>query len=91
MKKVSEKLLQEIEACRDRGLSQTETGKELDKSKSAIASLCFRYKINGWPKGAAARDQTGDKNPAFKNGLSRATINRLTKEILLREAVPRPG
>ena len=40
--------------------------------------------IRGWPTGAAARDQRGVLNPNYYNGLSRATVARTAKEILLK-------
>lgn len=87
MKKTSiyerEALLTKIKECRDRGLNQVLTAAIVGKSKSCVATYCSRYGITGWPQGAAARDQTGNKNPAFKNGLSRATVNRLSKQVLL--------
>jgi 5-methylcytosine-specific restriction endonuclease McrA len=77
-----EEVLSAIRQCRSEGLNQVETAKRLKMRKYQVASYCHRYGITGWPIGAAARDQRGNKNPSYKNGLSRASIGRLTKKVL---------
>ncbi len=68
---------------RDEGLTREQAAEILGITKERIRSICVNRNIYGWPTGAAARDQSGSANPNFKGGVSRATINRLTKQVLL--------
>lgn len=83
MRKTSPKLLQELQRLAATGITQQAAAAYVGKTISAVRTICCRYGIGPWPIGAAARDQRGDKNPNYKNGLSRATINRLTKSVLI--------
>jgi DNA-directed RNA polymerase subunit M/transcription elongation factor TFIIS len=78
-------LLLRIKELKAKGLNIPQIAIEVRKSRASIATLVQRHGITGWPTGAAARDQTGINNPNYKNGLSRATISRLTKQVLLQD------
>lgn len=84
MRSNSPEMLAELTKFRDNGWKQHEVAKALGWSKSKLASICSRYNIDGWPRGAAARDQKGIKNPNFVDGNSRATRGRETKNALLK-------
>lgn len=76
-------IIQKLLELRAAGLTQQAAAKTLGFSRSSINSLCSRQGIIGWPQGAAARDQRGDKNPAFVNGVSRASVARATKKVII--------
>ena len=65
------------------GMLQHESAEHLGLSVASVRSLCSRNGIIGWPTGAASRDQRGSKNPFYKNGLSKATVSRETKRVVL--------
>jgi Zn finger protein HypA/HybF involved in hydrogenase expression len=81
MRRLSKELIDKIRTCRDKGWTQKRTAEILQIKN--LAGICGNYNIRGWPIGAAARDQTGEKNPAFKGGTSRSTMRRRTKEALI--------
>lgn len=70
-------------ACFRAGLTRHATAKLMGITENRIIAICNKYGITGWPTGAAARDQRGNKNPAFIDGMGRATIARATKRILI--------
>ena len=71
-----------IVAGRNAGKRQRDVAAELGMKPGALAVLCMRRGITGWPIGAAARDQSGVFNPNWQGGDSRATIARTTKKVL---------
>jgi 5-methylcytosine-specific restriction endonuclease McrA len=82
MRKTDPKIIEQIRQARDKGCLQWQTAERLSMTPQQLNSLCRHYKIRGWPTGAAARNQFGSKNPMYKGGLSRASVNRTTKLIL---------
>ena len=83
MRKTSNEVLNKLRELRDKGYTQKAAAALLNRNAHAIAQLCLTYKISGWPRGAAARDQTGIHNSQYINGLSKASVNRLSKQVLL--------
>lgn len=71
-----------IKFCRDNGMRKQDVAKHLQISDNRIRAICSKYKIYGWPIGAASHNQTGIANPNYGGGNSRGTIGRTTKRIL---------
>jgi hypothetical protein len=74
--------LQDILDLKSQGLNQSQIAEKLNCSQAGVSRVCT---INGifWETGAAARDQRGEKNPNFINGMGRSTIERLTHRIVV--------
>lgn len=77
------KLAEQIRILKAQGLNQSQIARELGYTQSNISNVAKTHDITDWPRGAAARDQTGDKNPFYIDGLSRSTISRTTKKVLI--------
>lgn len=72
----------EIRRLQKLGMNQSQIAKELGVTQTAISSMSRTHNIK-WDIGAAARNQTGDKNPNYINGLSKSSIERLTRKIII--------
>lgn len=70
-----------IRELKAQGMNQTQIGNVLGISQTAVSSMCRTHNIK-WNIGAAARDQSGNKNPNFIDGLSKSSIERKTREII---------
>lgn len=75
--------LEDILELKAQGLNQWQIAEKLNCSQAGISRVCTDNGVY-WDIGAAARDQTGDRNPRFTNGLSRSTIERLTRSVILK-------
>lgn len=74
--------VQQIRDLKARGLNQSQIAAELGCCQANVSKICKTHGIT-WETGAAARDQTGDKNPNFQNGLSRSTVERITRRVVV--------
>lgn len=72
---------QRIRELKAKGLNQSQIANELGVTQKAISNMSRTHGIR-WDYGAAARDQTGDKNPMYINGLSKSSVERLTRAII---------
>ena len=78
---IKAQLIRELKA---KGLNQSQIAAELGCYQTAISSMSRTHGIL-WYTGAAARDQTGEKNPNFAGGLSRSTVRRTVIDVLLKD------
>jgi ribosomal protein L40E len=69
---------EQIRQYRDQGLTQTQTGKILGMHQTHISLIARRNNIFFFNR----RDQHGENNSMFINGLGRSTIERLTRKII---------
>jgi hypothetical protein len=77
------KLLAVVEQCQDMELSVPMTAELTGMTINQVKSLAWNNGLRGrWPRGAAARDQSGSNNPYFKNGFSKSSVARLTAKVL---------
>jgi predicted transcriptional regulator len=72
-------LIRELQA---KGLNQSQIAAELGCHQTNISQISRAHGIL-WYTGAAAKDQTGNKNPAFIDGLSRSTVRRTAINALM--------
>lgn len=82
MPKRNNKITDRIRELRKQGCNQVQAAEILGCTQGNISYHSRKYGIK-WPIGAASRDQTGDKNPNFINGMAKSTIERLTRKIVL--------
>lgn len=73
--------IDKIKELKAKGLRQFEIGRELNVSQTYVSKLSKQAGIK-WEMGAVTRDQTGDKNPFYKGGTARSTIERLTRRVV---------
>jgi len=78
-KKIS---LQDILDLKSQGLNQSQIAERLNCSQAGISRVCTENNVY-WDRGAGARDQAGEKNPNFQGGLSKSSIERLTRRIVV--------
>src|SRR6266404_183393 len=67
---------------KNQGLNQTQIAKQLGCTQTNISQIAIRNGIK-FDKGGAARNQYGENNPSYKNGMGRSTIERLTRVLVL--------
>jgi 5-methylcytosine-specific restriction endonuclease McrA len=73
-------IIQKIAMYKEQGLNQTEVGAKLGYCQTYISQLSSKHGNFYWFN---RRDQWGPKNSSYKNGMSKSTIWRLTKRIVL--------
>lgn len=71
--------IKKIKELKSKGLSQVEIAKQLNCSQTSISKTCIAHDII-WER--VYRNQYGENNPFYKNGLGRSTIERLTRQIV---------
>ena len=75
---------QQIRELKAQGLRQQDIADIFGCTQGAIKNMSKTHGII-WNRGAAARDQRGEKNPNYKGGISRSTIQRLAGSNVLKD------
>jgi 5-methylcytosine-specific restriction endonuclease McrA len=74
--------VEKIKELKAKGLNQSQIAVKLGCTQTNISSICRTHSIR-WDRGAAARDQRGKNNPNYIDGLSKSSVERLTRQIVI--------
>ncbi len=74
--------IEQIKELKAKGLNQNQIALEIGCTQTNVSVLCKKHGIY-WDRGAAARDQRGEKNPNYVNGMGLSTVARATRRAVL--------